>query len=64
MKKIIRKFLIKFTLQTPRLLSNVKNNLNLETNCNDSEDKFFLNQKIDNEIIKKLNHKKKQKKLL
>ena len=57
MKKIIRKFIIKFTLQTPSVLNNVKNNLNLD--IDDNNNKFFLNEKIIDEIIKKLYLKKK-----
>ncbi len=57
MKKLIKKLIIKFTLQTPSVLNNFKNNLNLDTDDNNNE--FFLNQKINDEIIKKLHLKKK-----
>ena len=57
MKKLIKKLIIKFTLQTPGVLNNFKNNLNLDTDDNNNE--FFLNQKINDEIIKKLHLKKK-----
>ena len=57
MKKLIKKFIIKFTLQTPSVLNNVKNNLNLDIDDNNNE--FLLNEKIIDEIIKKLHLKKK-----
>ena len=59
MKKLIRKLIIKFTLQTPSVLDNVKNNLNLDKNYYDNDNKFLLNHEIYNEIIKKLDLKKK-----
>ena len=45
MKNLIRKLIIKFTLQTPGILENVKGNFDLdESSC---ETKISLNNKID-----------------
>ncbi len=53
MKKLIRKLITKFTLQTPSILKNVKNNFDLYDVS--YEDKTSLNNKIDFKILEKLN---------
>ncbi len=53
MKNLIRKLIIKFTLQTPRVLENIKNNFDLDDVS--SKTKISLDNKIDPKFLEKLN---------
>ncbi len=53
MKALIRKLIIKFTLQTPAILKNIKKNFDLDSISNQT--KISLNNKIDLKTLKKLN---------
>jgi len=55
MKKLLRKFIIKFTLQTPSLIKNIETNSNIFKNA--IEKKIINNLNNDSNILKNLNLK-------
>ena len=55
MKKLLRKFIIKFTLQTPSLIKDIKTNSNIFKNA--VEKKIINNLNNDSNILKNLNLK-------
>ena len=55
MKKLLRKFIIKFTLQTPSLIKNIETNSNILENA--LEKQIISNLNNDSNILKNLNLK-------